>query len=199
MKRFYRRKLPHWHPEASSIFLTWRLHGSLPKNFTFDSGDSESGKAFVRFDRVLDRTPDGPHWLRDSRIAQLVAEAIEFGDKSLRHYDLIAYVVMSNHVHVLLSPLADMPRITKSLKGTTARRANVILGHSGQAFWQRESFDHWPRNDFERRRIIGYIEANPVTAGLVAKEQDWPWSSASRWRRPEPAPNNHLSEPSRRL
>ena len=165
--------------------MTWRLHGSLPKNFTFDSGDSESGKAFVRFDRVLDLTPDGPHWLRDSRIAQLVAEAIEFGDKSLRHYDLFAYVVMSNHVHVVLSPIVDMPRITKSLKGATARRANVILGHSGQAFWQRESFDHWPRNDFERRRIIGYIEANPVTAGLAAREQDWPWSSASRWRRAE--------------
>ena len=97
--------------------------------------------------------------------------------------DLFAYVVMSNHVHVLLAPIVEMPRITKSLKGSTARRANLVLGRSGRPFWHRESFDHWVRNDFERRRIIGYIESNPVTAGLAAKEQDWPWSTASRWRR----------------
>ena len=187
MKSFYRRKLPHWHSAAASIFLTWRLHGSLPnyKNFTFDSGESESGKAFLRFDRLLDRTPEGSQWLKDPRIAQLVTEAIEFGDKSLRHYDLFAYVVMSNHVHAWLSPIVDVPRITKSLKGATARRANRILGRSGRPFRHHQSFDHWVRNDFERRRIIGYIEANPVTAGLAAREQNWPWSSASRWQRAE--------------
>ena len=126
-----------------------------------------------------------PIGLRTPRVAQLVAEAIEFGDKSLRHYDLFAYVVMSNHVHVLLLPLVDVPRITKSLKGATARKANRILGRSGRPFWHHESFDHWVRNDFECRRISGYIEANPVMAGLVARGQDWPWSSASRCPRAE--------------
>ncbi len=77
----------------------------------------------------------------------------------------------------------DVPRITKNLEGATARKANHILGRSGRPSWHPESFDHCVRNGFERRGIIGYIEANPVTAGLVAREQGWPWSSASRWRR----------------
>jgi len=197
LKTFYRRKLPHWHPESASIFLTWRLFGSLPSPASFATSQKDSGRAFVEIDRLLDRAVQGPHWLRDPRLAGLVANALEQGDRVQRRYDLIAYVVMSNHVHALLSPIAELPIITRAIKGTTARRANRILNRTGQPFWQHESFDHWVRNDFERRRIIGYIEANPATAGLVKREQDWPWSSATRWRnRFEEAPDFPSPTPS---
>ena len=112
-------------------------------------------------------------------MACLVVDSLLFGDRSLRQYDLQAYVVMANHVHVLLSPHIELRKITQGIKGTTAQRANQLLGREGLPFWQHESFDHWPRNDFERRRIIGYIESNPVKAGLVQRDQDWPWSSAA--------------------
>ena len=162
MKTFYRRKLPHWHPESASIFLTWRLFGSLPRQAARDARQKDSGRAFVEIDRLLDRAVHGPQWLRDPRLAGLVTDALEHGDRVQRRYDLIAYVVMSNHVHALLSPIADLPLITRAIKGITARGANQILKRTGQPFWQHESFDHWVRNDFERRRIIGYIKANPV-------------------------------------
>jgi type I restriction enzyme R subunit len=54
----------------------------------------------------------------------------------------------------------------------------------GRVFWQDESYDHWARDDDEVLRIIHYIENNPVAAGLCARAQNWPWSSArfrSRW------------------
>ena len=68
----------------------------------------------------------------------------------------------------------------KSLKGFTARKANVILGRTGQPFWQDESFDHWVRDEVEFARVVSYIERNPVTAGLVKDPGDWRWSSARR-------------------
>ena len=54
------------------------------------------------------------------------------------------------------------------------------LGRTGKPFWQVESYDHWVRNAYQFQRIISYIEWNPVSAGLVEKPEDWPWSSAHR-------------------
>ena len=90
------------------------------------------------------------------------------------------YAIMANHVHVLLEPATPIAQITKLIKGKTAREANRILNLTGTRFWQHESFDHWVRNEAELLRIRTYIESNPVTAGLVTKPHDWPWSSASR-------------------
>ncbi|RPI12327.1 MAG: hypothetical protein EHM65_06090, partial [Acidobacteriales bacterium] len=90
-----------------------------------------------------------------------------------------AFVVMPNHVHVLLTPRVLPSRLLKSLKGCTARQANRVLGRTGEIFWQSESYDHWVRNDTEFQRIGAYIENNPVKAGLVARAGDYRWSSAA--------------------
>ena len=100
------------------------------------------GHAFVAADRVFDRRTSGPLWLRDDRIADLVAHAILIGDCERRSYDLAAWVVMPNHVHLLILPLVPVPVLMRWLKGSTARAANQLLGRTGQAFWQDESFYH---------------------------------------------------------
>jgi hypothetical protein len=66
------------------------------------------------------------------------------------------------------------------LKGFTAFEANRILGTKGKPFWQDESFDRLVRTDLEFDRIHAYIEQNPVRAGLVARVEEFPWSSAAR-------------------
>jgi REP element-mobilizing transposase RayT len=66
----------------------------------------------------------------------------------------------------------------KSIKGYSARRCNELLGSTGQ-FWQDESYDHLVRHDDELLRLIDYIENNPVKAGLIARREDWKWSSAN--------------------
>ncbi len=96
----------------------------------------------------------------------------------LRHYELGPFVLMANHVHVLLLPHVPAPRLMKSLKGATAREANRLLGLTGQPFWQAESYDHWVRNEDEFARIARYTENNPVKAGIVSRAEDYPWSSA---------------------
>jgi len=139
----------------------------------------KAGRKFRIVDRELDRAAFGPSCLKDERVARCVVDALRFGERKLGLYELYAYVVMVNHVHVLLRPRVPLARITRLVKGVTARKANEILGRKGQPFWQDESYDHWVRSEAEFNRIMSYIERNPVTAGLVAKPEDWPWSSAS--------------------
>jgi hypothetical protein len=66
------------------------------------------------------------------------------------------------------------------LKGCTAREANLVLGRTGQPFWQAESYDHWVRDENQFERIVAYIENNPVKAGFVTRPEDYPWSSAAK-------------------
>ena len=86
---------------------------------------------------------------------------------------------MANHVHVLLLPKVPPRRLMKSLKGCTAREANRLLGRTGEPFWQRESYDHWVREERQLERVAAYIEDNPVRAGLATEASGYSWSSAS--------------------
>jgi type I restriction enzyme R subunit/putative DNA methylase len=136
-----------------------------------------SGEAFVWIDRQLDTTQRGPMFLRQDSIARVMVDALYRG-ADLGHYELGPFVIMSNHVHVLMRPLIDPSRALKALKGSTARDANRLLGRTGEAFWQHESYDHWVRDATEWQRIANYIESNPVKAGLVVHPADYAWSSA---------------------
>jgi REP element-mobilizing transposase RayT len=177
-KSYYERQLPHWHPEGAALFVTWRLHGSLPASVA--SGlSAHSGKEFARIDRHLDAALSGPTWLKDSRVAAVVVDSLRFAEGELRLFEFGAWVVMSNHVHVVVFPRAPLWRITKAIKGFTAHAANRVLGRTGQPFWQHESFDHWVRDRRELERIVRYVEENPVRAGLVGSAEEWAWSSAT--------------------
>ena len=174
----YRRRLPHQHPAGQALFLTWHLHGSLPHARYPPPGKLSSGEAFVWMDRHLDTTRVGPLYLSRPEVAQIVVDSIRFGEQELGLYELAAYVVMPNHVHMLATPKVDPPKFLKSIKNYSAREANRTLGRTGQPFWQSESYDHWVRDDREFERLRFYIENNPVKAGLAAAPAEFRWSSA---------------------
>jgi putative transposase len=151
-------------------------------------------KLFAKIDAILDKASIGPRWLGETEVAALVEETLLRRYAEL--YRLWAYVVMVNHLHLLLRPkLMGVPKqssidsfvplssITKRIKGYTAREANRILQRTGKSFWQQESFDHWPRDEDEFFRIIAYIENNPVKAGLVRRPEEWKWSFAAERKR----------------
>lgn len=95
---FYRRHLPHWHPEAASIFLTWRLYGSLPAPVrTAKNGcptKYSAGQKFKLLDFALDKCTTGPSWLKDPRIAGSIVETIRRGESVLEYFLLHAFVIM---------------------------------------------------------------------------------------------------------
>ena len=195
---FYCRRLPHLWEAERAVFLTWRLHDSLPPNRPFAAAAVSSGRAFATMDRLLDEASSGPFYLRRPAIADMIVEALQYNANTLGHYALHAFVVMPNHVHVPVTPAIPLPKLTKSLKGITAKRANAMLALTGSPFWQEESFDHLVRNEGEFERIRNYVEGNPVRAGLVRDAGEYRWSSAGWATRGSPAdqgvrPTNPLS------
>lgn len=188
--------LPHVKREGASYFVTFRLTDSLPKEvlLRFEREQAEALRRLPakaaseavegihrdllrKIELFLDQGAGACH-LRRPEIADMIAG-------SLRHfhggqYLLDDWAVMPNHVHVILWPMPNftLSEILKSRKRHTARQANLILGRTGETFWQRESYDHWIRNDDEKARIRRYIRMNPVKAGLCQAPEDWKWSSA---------------------
>lgn len=156
--------------------MTWRLYGSLPAALILQLKQLQepANKRFARAELVLDRAGCGPLWLKDERIGTIVAACIRRGATNLHFYELISYVVMPNHVHLLINPRTPLKQITAGIKGVSSRSANRVLERIGQPFWQIESFDHWVRNEAEGEKIKRYIENNPVKARLVTQPEKWP-------------------------
>ena len=107
---FHQRRLPHLYATEQPVFLTWRLHGSLPSNRPFPVATLNSGQAFAAMDRLLDEARAGPFYLRQPELADMIVEAIQYNAAELGHYHLWAFVVMPNHVHLLVTPVAPLRR-----------------------------------------------------------------------------------------
>jgi REP element-mobilizing transposase RayT len=206
--------LPHVKREGASYFVTFRLGDSLPKEALMKyeaekaerlrrlqqakqqgrpatDSDDEINRGFRRnVERHLD-TGHGACHLRRPDVAELVSRAV-LHFESLR-YLLSDWVVMPNHVHVVLWPMPNelLGEILKSWKQFTSRRAKPMVGMTDENFWQPESFDHWIRNDEEKARICRYVRNNPVTARLCRRPEDWQWSSAwTGWNKAPPPPRS---------
>lgn len=198
-KTYYRRNLPHYNPAYATFFITFRLSGSLPKSAIThlreeykralksleglstkqiqEKINSLQKRYFGKFDDLLDGSSSGPRWLGEEKVASIVLEAFRHRDGKM--YNLIAAVIMPNHLHVVFAmerPDLSGPlyKILQSLKRYTALKANKILQQSG-AFWQHESYDHVVRDGKELERIVLYVLKNPVKAGLVKHPSKWKW------------------------
>ncbi len=107
----------------------------------------------------------------------MVQNALLYFDKE--RYKLIAWVIMPNHIHILLKPKADnsLSDIVHSIKSFTAQKANEMLNRRGK-FWQEDYFDRYIRDSKHFVSVLNYIENNPVKAGLCKTKSDWEFSSA---------------------
>jgi REP element-mobilizing transposase RayT len=140
--------------------------------------EATAGEFFILMDQLLDHARTGPLHLQRPDFAAMVADAIQHLSLAVRRYDLHAFVVMPNHVHLLITPLQDVTKITQSLKRFTGREGNRMLGAVDRPFWQEESYDRLVRDEQEFHRIVHYIHWNPVKAGLAAKPEEFRWCSA---------------------
>jgi REP element-mobilizing transposase RayT len=176
--------LPHFDGGETLQFVTFRLFDSLPKSVLegwieeFERNKIEDYDTQLRknIEQFLDKGY-GSCFLKDSEVALMVENALLFHDKA--KYNLIAWVVMPNHVHFLARSLEgfDWSEIMHSIKSFTAKESNKILKRSGR-FWQVESFDRYIRNWEHFVKTIDYIENNPVKAGLCETKSEWRFSSA---------------------
>ena len=196
---FHRRGyLPHLKSEGATYFVTFRLAGTLPQSvldhleqqrqqqeevlrrrFGFgEMATAEKRKLDERFSAMVDEYLDagsGDCWLQDPLIAALVSKTFRCFNGT--RYRLHAFVIMPNHVHVLVTPWAahTLSSILHSWKSFTANEGNKWLDRGGEVFWQRESYDHLVRDEEDYWRIWDYIRMNPVKAGLCKQPQEWPY------------------------
>ena len=141
---------------------------------------------FKLYDSYLDMTSSGSSWLKNAQIAEIVKNSIHFRDE--KEYDLVAYTIMPNHVHLVIIPIVEriadslnsgskenlyiVTKVLQDLKKYTARECNKLLNRKG-SFWQHESYDHVVRDMKALRRIVDYVLNNPVKAGLVETREEW--------------------------
>lgn len=185
---YYKRNLPHIHPEYAIYFVTFRLAFSLPKNIidklkTIKDTDENSLLYFLHYDKIIEQCKLSPMYLNQTDVAEIISKKLFEIDKV--RYELICYCIMPNHVHFIFNMdnywidgteyKYQITKILKDIKGSTAYFANNILKRKGQ-FWHHESYDHYIRNVDELNDTIKYIMFNPVKAELVANWQEWKWS-----------------------
>ena len=184
-----RKKLPHWKQNGCTYFITFRLKDSIPQSKLIDWNqrrilwlnsrgidpntptqcltekltDSQKTEYYQQFTQYYHDLLDsglGKCELRDPGNSKIVAESLYYFNKT--RYNMGDFIVMPNHVHLLVSPLDDwsLSLLLQSWKRRTAREINKRTQSTGN-LWQPESYDHIVRNEAQLSRIQKYIADNP--------------------------------------
>ena len=97
-------------------------------------------------------------------------------------YSVVGYVVMPEHVHLLVSEPknASLSSAVQALKQSVARRLAL---RATEPFWQARYYDFNVWTEKKRIEKLRYIHRNPVSRGLVAKPEEWAWSSFRHYGR----------------
>ncbi|HLX60022.1 MAG TPA: transposase [Planctomycetota bacterium] len=192
----YERNLPHWRQDGVTYFVTFRLCDSLPqskldelesyrnewmKNRPLPFSKAQKEELALEVMRRIEAWLDqgmGSCLMRDTRVAKIVSDAFHHFDNA--RYELGCYVIMPNHVHLIVKPTQcdfSLEKILQSIKVHSALEINRLNGTSGK-IWQDESFDRIVRDEEHLYRIVQYIGANPTKAHLAG-------AACPRWIRPE--------------
>jgi replication-associated recombination protein RarA len=177
--------LPHWRQDGAMYFVTWRTADSMPRERVDQwmqqrdawlkahpepwsmRDEEEYYRLFPdRWEAWLDEG-HGECLLAGPEVRQIVEEVLRHDDGT--KYRLEDFIVMPNHVHVLVSPLGKhtLSEITQAWKSTAAYRVNKLLQGTG-TFWQKESFDHIVRSAEQAQKFRQYIQEN--LCGLRGRE-----------------------------
>jgi len=173
LKGWYkRRSLPHYDSDKVYQFITFRLHDSVPQevmdhsvyelSLEPETTDNKNNYKRQKLQENIFKYEDkgyGECYLKNPAIFQIVEETFIKFDKI--KYDLIEWVIMPNHVHVLIRPLEgqSLSKIIQSWKTYTARKANEILNRKGE-FWMKDYYDRYIRNEQHFLNVIRYIQNN---------------------------------------
>ena len=174
--------LPHFDAPNLIQGITFHLGDSLPAHVVAAMAEDPELKTDLqrraRIETYLN-AGYGACYLHDPRVGEIVENALLHFDG--QRYQLIAWVVMPNHVHVMIQMQECHPirGIVQSWKSFTAKAANRILHRSGN-FWFADYFDRFIRDADHFAQAIAYIHDNPVKAGLALHPGDWPFTSARR-------------------
>lgn len=177
--------LPHWHQDGKYVFVTFRLHDSLPqekvqwlreekerwlKQHPQPWNEKVTKEYINKFGKAVDQWLDnnyGNCLLKKQSNRKIVEDALLFFDG--KRYDLVTFVVMPNHVHILMKIKEgnELTEIMRSIKSFTAKSINKNENRTGPV-WQSESYDRLIRDQKHFENIVRYIIANNKNLVWVA-------------------------------
>ena len=177
--------MPHYDAHGKYQMLTYRLADSLPqkilKKIIHKYPENETVQRRREIEIQIDKGY-GSCLLKNPHCAEIVIENWKYFDKE--RYDLISYVVMPNHVHLLIKTNTfEVGYLVKSWKSFTAKAIRKYYSSLSNAdyqsalpgtasllkantpFWQREYWDRFIRDEKHFNTAVNYIHENPVKAG----------------------------------
>lgn len=179
---YSRGYLPHFDNPTLIQMITFRLADSMPAAQLAFWNKCLQYRSDPKLREIVERYLDagyGSCCLKQDAIARLVEDELLHFDGE--RYRLLEWVIMPNHVHVLVETFDNypLPQIMHSWKSYTAKQINNHLKRQGP-LWQKEYFDRYIRNALHLSRARQYIHENPVRAGLAECTEDWSYGSANR-------------------
>jgi REP element-mobilizing transposase RayT len=183
------RGLPHLDSPDTLQFISFRLADSLPQAVLSGwwqqlLGLPDEERAAVMRQRMEDYLDQGLGCCVLSHPSLALTLQNAFKHHHAERYELLAWCIMPNHVHVLIKPVWPLANIVQSWKAWSARwarehAAGLRLELPERGLWMRGYWDRYIRDERHLLAVVEYIHQNPVKAGLCAMAEDWPWSSAS--------------------
>ncbi len=195
-------KIPHINANNHLQFITYRLSDSLPHNIVEkikqDISLFDEDKKTTERIKLVEKYSDkgyGASFLIHPNIADLIITNLKF--HNLIKYELISWVIMPNHIHILIKQMNDnIGDIVKSWKSYTSKiilkQSNILFEKKGlyqpnvkvlndilnsRNIWYKGYWDRYLRNEDEYWRCVEYIHNNPVKAKLVESAKEWQFSS----------------------
>lgn len=171
--------LPHFDEQGAVQSITFRPADSLPRTLCERLAALADGvERRRRVEAAMDEGR-GACLLRELENAAIVQAALQHFDGE--RYRLLAWVIMPNHVHVLMEQIERhrLGDVLHSWKSFTAKEINKRRRGTGTV-WAADYFDRFIRDEEHFAAMVRYIEGNPVKAGLVATAAEWRFSSAAR-------------------
>lgn len=161
----HKRRLPHIDLREHYQFVTFRTYDSIDDFIRRirETEPTDTKKEFIIYCH-LDTSIKGCYLVGKS--ATYLYEF--FVDKHEKLYDLVAFCIMPNHVHILFRQTMPLAKTMKAIKGVTAREINQILGRSGK-LWEDGYFDRLIRDEPHFHTTYEYIKNNPIKAGVEGK------------------------------
>jgi len=153
--------LPHLDLIGHYQFITFRTYESTDKFLQkLALQNKPNNKIQLDVDNYLDHSKNGAYL--NGKTLQTLSDFLKNKNNSL--YELIAFSIMPNHVHMLIRPLESLPSMMQIIKGASAKLINVSIGRKGK-FWANEYYDRTIRNEKHFRIVYKYIKNNPLKLG----------------------------------
>ena len=154
--------LPHIDLIGYYQFVTFR---------TFDSVDdflkryrkvdlSLSKKEYI-IDKYLDSSKNGRYL--EGKVLEFMYSFLKYLDST--YYELVAFAIMPNHIHILFKQIKPLKETINIIKGISAKEINSILKREGK-FWDNGYFDKVIRDTKHFEITYNYIKNNPLKVNL---------------------------------